>query len=189
MCGAAVYSVSVGERGQDRALVVELPEGTALILSDGAGGVVGGEQAADLVIQQTRAWLAVLGRLPDAEEWARWLVRLDERLLAEPLAGDATAVCVSLAGSEIAGASVGDSEAWLVCGSDSIVLTRHQHRKPLLGGGEAVPVPFSSSCAVAGCLIIGSDGLFRFVKEEAILRAAADRDVERAARDCAHEGQ
>jgi serine/threonine protein phosphatase PrpC len=179
---AAIYSLSAGEEGQDRAAVVETGEGLALILADGAGGVSGGARAAGMVVEETQAWLAGLHCLPDPNAWSRWLVRLDERLLEDPLAGDSTAIGVSLTGSEIAGASVGDSEAWLIGVAEITVLTRHQRRKPMLGGGEAVPVPFACA-AEAGCLIVGSDGLFRFAREEAIRRAAADADVDRAARE------
>jgi serine/threonine protein phosphatase PrpC len=70
---------------------------------------------------------------------------------------------------EIAGASVGDSEAWLL-EENTDILTAHQQRKPLIGSGRAAPVPFRRE-RVSGSLLVGSDGLFKYASEPSI-RAA-----------------
>ena len=176
------YGVSAAGRGQDRAAVIEVARSIMIVFADGAGGVAGGVHAAELVVEETRGWIAALQRAPDADEWARWLVRLDERILADPLAGDATAVCASVTEQGIFGASVGNSEAWLVTASGVQVLTCRQRRKPLLGSGAAIPVSFTTPC-IAGRLLIGSDGLFRFAREEAVFRVASDDNVQRAVRE------
>ena len=61
----------------------------------------------------------------------------------------------------ICGASVGDSEAWLITPNDCHSLTAHQRRKPMLGSGAAMPVSFRVPWT-GGTLLLGSDGLFKY---------------------------
>jgi hypothetical protein len=56
-----------------------------------------------------------------------------------PRAGQTAAVVVEVRhGGGIAGASVGDCEAWIFAGEHKIALTENQVRKPLLGEGGRV---------------------------------------------------
>ena len=59
--------------------------------------------------------------------------------------GESTVVVVDVRADSICGASVGDSQAWIVNGADITDLTARQHRKPLLGSGEAEPVGFGTA--------------------------------------------
>ena len=75
------------------------------------------------------------------------------------LPGETTTVLLIVDGNRLYGASVGDSEAWML-GTANLRLTASQQRKPLLGSGAASPVPFSA--VLDGVLLLASDGLFKY---------------------------
>ncbi len=74
---------------------------------------------------------------------------------------------VLLSNGHVWGASVGDSGAWLITASSVLDLTQDQRRKPLLGTGAAMPVGFGE-VPFTGRLLLGSDGLFKYVRHEHI---------------------
>ena len=85
------------------------------------------------------------------------------------------------------GASVGDSGAWLVGAAGVTDLTQHQKPKPLLGSGNATPIGFGPLPCV-GRVLIGSDGLFKYVPHGRIHDLASTLpfdDVPRALVDAA----
>jgi serine/threonine protein phosphatase PrpC len=96
------------------------------------------------------------------------LGRLDRELEG---VGETTAVVAVATRDQVFGASVGDSEAWMV-GSGVVVLTQGQQRKPLLGSEAAVPVGFGPTVR-KGRLVIGTDGLFKYVSSERIRELAS----------------
>jgi hypothetical protein len=59
------------------------------------------------------------------------------------------------------------------------MLTQHQFRKPLVGNGEAYPVPFGP-VAVEGRLLVASDGLFKFAPRAELARRALEGPLEEA---------
>ena len=69
------------------------------------------------------------------------------------------------------GASVGDSGAWMLTGKAIIDLTENQHRKPLLGSDEAMPMGFGP-IELSGRLLIATDGLFKYATESDIAQRA-----------------
>ncbi len=145
-------------------------------IADGAGGVAGGADAADAVCR-------ALEHCDDDSPmgWERWLAELDVALTTSSRGGLAAAVVLEVHDdSRIAGASVGDCEAWIVDGDDARVLTRSQHRKPLLGDGGAKPVGFAGTLA-GGTLVVATDGLWKYLPREGFRGAAARRPVEAAA--------
>ncbi|MBM3496905.1 MAG: hypothetical protein FJX72_21680, partial [Armatimonadetes bacterium] len=158
----AIRSVPDDPSNQDRAVVFEADGGLVLILADGAGGMAGGRMAAQAVADRARAWVEGRACLPDAVSWANWLRTLDGFMADEPFMGQTTAVCVSVSPETVAGACVGDSEAWLVGSGRCTDLTAERKRKPLLGNGQAVPVAFGAPLRDE-CVVVGSDGLCRFV--------------------------
>ncbi len=176
----AIRIAASGAATQDRADVVETPSGLLLLLADGAGGIGGGEQAADRVIRYAREWAESAGRLPDETDWCLWLTEIDGALESDPSAGESTAVCLSISSSGIAGASVGDSEAWLFSPEGTVLLTADQRRKPLLGSGAAVPMPFQQH-RVEGDLLVASDGLFNYASDQSIREALLEPNVDDAA--------
>jgi serine/threonine protein phosphatase PrpC len=100
----------------------------------------------------------------------------------EPFMGQTTAVCISVSPETVSGACVGDSEAWLVGSGQHTDLTAAKKRKPLLGSGHAVPVAFGAPFRDE-CVLVGSDGLCRFVKPDAVVAAAREANLDEAARD------
>lgn len=169
---------SVGPRAntaaEDRAAVIEHPAGLVVVVADGAGNSGNGARAAERVVGAVRRALDGHALLPDAGYWARTLMDIDLALSRD--GGETTAVVLGVAGGRIAGASVGDSAAWLVRADGVEELTQAQHRKPLVGSGEAVPVPFTRDGAV-GTLLAATDGLHKYAPLDAIARTALGDDL------------
>lgn len=168
---AATRVEGAGARCQDFAEVVSFPGLTLAVVADGAGGMSGGELAAKRVVELVSSrW----GWKVSGDRIASWLAEADAEIQREPNAGFTTAVVVAVTSMEITGASVGDSEAWLL--NENIdILTGNQQRKLLIGSGRAIPVPFSRERA-SGSLLVGSDGLFKYTSEASI-RAAFRREA------------
>ncbi|MEO8552138.1 MAG: serine/threonine protein phosphatase [Kofleriaceae bacterium] len=170
MLDVAVRIVPRRGAGEDRATTVPLADRLIVALADGAGGTSSGAAAADAVIAAVVA------------EPTRDPAELLETLDGDPDRlglGETTAIVLAIAGDRITGASVGDSAAWLIDGSTITDITGDQQRKPLLGAG-AILVPFASSLGGA-TLLVASDGLLKYARRDAILRAVAEPDLEVAA--------
>ncbi|MFE8597758.1 SpoIIE family protein phosphatase [Archangium violaceum] len=151
------------EGREDRAALFEYEEGIVAVVADGAGGTGGGAAAAQAVIDAVReqGWSAREGT------WVELLGRLDRSVSP----GQTTAVVVALGPTGLVGASVGDSEAWWWNGLVEHALTRGQRRKPLLGSDEAMPVGFTLEARGEGTLVLGSDGLWKYVRWERVPEA------------------
>jgi serine/threonine protein phosphatase PrpC len=102
---------------------------------------------------------------------------MDRTPLLASSAGLTTAVVAVVVNGVIEGASVGDSEAWLVNDDDYAVLTEHQNRKPLIGSRSSRPVAFGP-VPMAGTLILGSDGLFKYTNVDRLLSIARSPTVD-----------
>jgi hypothetical protein len=84
---------------------------------------------------------------------------------------------------QIVGASVGDSGGWMYAlGGIWLNLLERQRRKPHLGSGRATPVGFGPF-PVGERVLLGSDGLFKYVDANRIGDVALTDPLERAARD------
>jgi PPM family protein phosphatase len=167
------YAVAIEhctEAGQDRATVVHSLHGLIIALADGAGGTSNGAQAADAVIKAVQESPAL--------DPAILLYELDDpNRLGN---GETTAVILSVSSEIVAGASVGDSGAWLIAADGVVDLTRAQHRKPLVGGG-CTPFAFTNALPPGSTVLIASDGLFRYAKPSEMARAARKTTLDRAA--------
>jgi serine/threonine protein phosphatase PrpC len=164
---------------EDRAEVFHLGADTILVVADGAGGRPGGAAAAEGVIRCVREHAPSLHR-GDPKAWCRLLSEVDGCLQRDPDAGETTAVVLAVSRDGIAGASVGDSEAWLIGPNGYVALTERQHPKPGLGTGMAKPVAFRARSFV-GTLLVATDGLFKYADAAAICTAARDADLHAAA--------
>jgi serine/threonine protein phosphatase PrpC len=156
--------------GQDRLRLQHVGNKVVFGIADGAGGCSGGAEAADLAIdllfRQTDS-------LTSQEQCVKKLAQIDHMISSDPHAGETTAVLVVVGPTGVFGASVGDSGA-LILGDGGIDdLTRNQTGKPFLGTGAAVPVGFTRG-ALAGTLIMATDGLFKYTSPE-FIRAAVEK--------------
>lgn len=119
MVWIATRLVGASGDGQDRVATKRFEHGCLVVLADGAGGTAGGARAADLVVARALA----LSAPPD--DCCSFLLSLDRELEQDVGCGMTTVVLAFVARS-VHGASVGDSEAWLVMDSDVIDLTAAQ---------------------------------------------------------------
>lgn len=147
---------------EDRAEVIALERGMAVVVADGAGGSGNGAHAAETVVRLFRGWVLTIIDVENEKIWTEFLEETDVAMSRDPDFGESTAVVLLLTDGWIRGASVGDSEAWFLDeGGHSTDLTAHQRRKPLPGGGAARPVAFSMRHE-GGTLVVGTDGLFKY---------------------------
>jgi serine/threonine protein phosphatase PrpC len=162
------HRVENGGRGEDRVLVEHLGSRTLAVVADGAGGTGSGAAAAAMACSIAAQRL----RTQDPgspENWARCLYEVDQALVRT--GGQCTAVVVEISGAQVFGASVGDSGAWMLNGRGVIDLTENQHRKPLLGSDEAMPMGFGP-IELSGRLLIATDGLLKYSTESEIAQRA-----------------
>jgi serine/threonine protein phosphatase PrpC len=172
----ATATESYRNRCEDRIAVFNAEKRTVIVVADGAGGVGSGDVAAETVVREIKDHYV---NIHSADQWAEMLRQIDCRLPA----GESTAVVVDLQPNGMAGASVGDSQAWIIGHGHVKNLTENQNRKPLLGSGCAVPVSFTHSTLV-GVLLIGTDGFFNYVKREAVSPIVAQTDFYSLPRTC-----
>jgi len=154
------YAQSIGS--DDRAAVFyQQPDILIAVVADGAGGMSGASEAADDFIKLVQQNILTAANLMDETYWCRVLAQIDAWL--HPRAGETTGMIavVNTKKNSIVGASVGDSEAYLLSNKSWLNLTEHQYRKPLLGSGAAIPIAYGP-ITFDGTLILGTDGLFKY---------------------------
>jgi hypothetical protein len=161
------YIVAAADSGgQDRITVQADGRRLIFAVADGAGGRSGGAEAAELVIKLT---CERMGSLASAEDCEKLLGEIDRMVSSDKIAGETTAVVVVVSPKMIFGASVGDSGAWVVNGSNVDELTQRQIRKPFVGTG-GFPIGFTRE-ALQGTLLVATDGLLKYTSREAIAAA------------------
>jgi serine/threonine protein phosphatase PrpC len=151
--------------------VIETGSALVVAIADGAGGRPHGDRAADLVVQGLESLVGSGAPLEQERVWTAFLLETDMTIARDREPGETTAVVLAAMPGMVCGASVGDSEAWLITPQRRHVLTAQQWRKPLLGSGAALPVPFRLPHG-GGILLAGSDGLFKYAPAEQIRRVA-----------------
>lgn len=163
--------------GQDRALAIPCDSGYLVAIADGAGGTGGGAAAADRLI----GLIAKLAPEAATTDWFAALCTFDDELFTRPLSGHTTGVVAFIDCARIAGASVGDSAAWLISPSgETTDLTARQRRRPLLGSGEALPVQFEAERR-GHRVLLASDGLLKYASIDRICTLARSGTVAQAA--------
>jgi hypothetical protein len=170
----ARLAVSAGPgAGEDRVDVIPCAGGLVIVVADGAGGSGAGAHAADLLLARVRAAAGQARRVEDVDA-AGILAEADRALLADRSGGQTTGVIALVTAADVSGASIGDSQAWVIGADTSFAreLTERQLRQPLLGSGRAVAVPFAAAATPGATLIVATDGLFKYAPA-AKLRAAA----------------
>jgi PPM family protein phosphatase len=170
------HRVESGGRGEDRLLIEHFEARTLAVVADGAGGT-GGSAAAAAMACSIAAQRLRTGSTGTPEDWRRCLYEVDRALVQS--GGQCTAVVVEISEGRVFGASVGDSGAWMLTGKAIVDLTERQHRKPLLGSDEALPMGFGP-IELSGQLLIATDGLFKYATESEIAKRAMGVSVNEA---------
>ncbi len=165
-----------GARCEDRVEVFRRADFVVVIVADGAGGTSGGAAAAAIVVEAVRQRSIESGNLLDPATWRRVLGAVGERLENDNI-GQSTAVVVATDGTVVSGASVGDSEAWLVGATDLRDLSVGQPRKPLLGGGSVEPRAFKEQLRPGETLLVATDGITKYATTERICSVVRRADL------------
>jgi serine/threonine protein phosphatase PrpC len=152
-------AASYRERTEDRTLVLRVGDDWIICVADGTGGASGAALAAEMFVAGVRRAAEERGleiRAPDA--FVALMEDLDHEIKCHPIASETTGIALTVTPTSIAGASVGDSRAWLFTADSAVELTADQVRKPRLGTGGALPRWFTMKAE--GTLVVGTDGLF-----------------------------
>lgn len=159
---------------QDRGLILHDGPRLVLCVADGAGGKSGGAEAATMVMEMARQWSH---QLVSANACVELLRKIDAAIAQDAQAGETTAVLVAITPTEVFGASVGDSGAWLIPSQGGHSdLTSGQQRKPFLGSGSALPIAFHKPQS-RGQLLLATDGLLKYTSAENIVEACRKVDA------------
>jgi serine/threonine protein phosphatase PrpC len=164
----AATKIESGGRGEDRLVVERNGDQLLIVVADGAGGTGGGAAAAQAVCD---AAVASWREDSSPNPWDARLKAIDAWLVGAASGGQTTMVVAEVVDGRVRGASVGDSAAWMLTRNDIRDLTADQVRKPLQGTGAAVPTAFEAP--LQDRLLIGSDGLFKYVRPERIVELAS----------------
>jgi PPM family protein phosphatase len=164
---------------EDRAEILRCGDHLLLAVADGAGGIAGGGEAADLTMQLVRESAE---SLKTASDCRRLLEDIDVRLARNKECGETTAVILAVNATGVFGASVGDSMAWVFSPRGRAELTAGQQRKPFLGCGSAFVVAFSQP-AKEGTIILAADGLWKYTSLELIEQRVRATAIEELAAD------
>lgn len=155
-------ATAAGSANQDRAAVLQAADRHILVVADGAGGLGGGTEAAEAVIDAVRGAIAELR----FAVWASVLSEVD-RALADQ--GHTTAVVAEVSDESIVGAAVGDSVAWMISDSSIEDLTTSVPRKPPIGSTGARPWPFHARLTPGATLLLATDGFHKYASRSSIL--------------------
>lgn len=159
---------------EDRGEIFQVTDGLCLAIADGAGGISGGAEAANLFIEVVRQ---AASSLDSRGGLAGLMMGVDGRISEDALAGETTGIIVSLREGKLVGASVGDSAAWLFTESSRCELTSGQMRKPLIGSGSVTPHLMSMDKPI-GTLVIATDGLWKYTSLEAIHKTVLENAMQ-----------
>jgi len=165
---------------QDRAAIIKHSDGLVLAIADGAGGIGGGGEAAELAIQLVKA-SAVANEFMNPFTYYNLLIEADDILFEHPIAGETTAIVVAVNDDLVCGASVGDSGAFLIQNQSEIDLTAKQRRKPLIGSGIATPTAFGP-VPLKGTVLLATDGLIKYAAQPLIRKIVQSSSANEAAK-------
>lgn len=163
----ALLESAAGEsENQDRGAIIETFAGLVLAVADGAGGLSGGKQAATMAIDLVRKQA---NELRGTTSCVMLLQQLDLAVEQDKIAGETTCALAVVSGSEVYGASVGDSGVWIINENGFTNLTARQSRKPFIGSGVASPIPFDYTRTGREFVLLATDGLLKYTSPERIM--------------------
>jgi PPM family protein phosphatase len=176
---AASKQIHPGEKElQDRAEFFWCDSNLVLVIADGAGGLSGGAEAAQFLVEGVKKRIGSTSMNTDGLN--ELLTALDREMVAIGAFGETTGVVVVLSDEGIIGASVGDSGAFIFSKNGTENLTAAQIRKPFLGSGRAIPISFTRN-GFDGTLLVASDGLLKYTSQEKIAATIGVTDLDAAA--------
>lgn len=151
-------------------------------VADGGGGMRSGEAASRSLVAIVEA--AVGDPTFVVERPQPWLdlFHATDSALATSGAHETTGLVVVLTARGLFGISTGDSEAWVVTSTAVDNLTIGQHTRHRLGSNHATATTFERSF-LAGVLVIGTDGLFKYAAPDVIARIVRGNAIGAAAED------
>jgi PPM family protein phosphatase len=164
---------------QDRAEFIWRDSNLVLVVADGAGGMGGGAEAAEFVVNGIK--MQIVSTDLNSEALNDILVSLDREMAALASFGETTCVIAVLSDNGVIGTSVGDSGSFIFSKAGVDHLTANQIRKPFLGSGRAIPIGFSRD-HFDGTLLVASDGLLKYTSQEKIAATIGVTDLDAAAR-------
>jgi PPM family protein phosphatase len=179
----ATAAASSRASSEDRLAVHHVLGGLVIVVADGAGGMSGGAEAAEIVLATVEQAIKTPGlRCFEPLTWGDLLRKADHVVERDPRAGESTAVIVAVsANGLLVGASCGDQEAWVIGSGGYDDLTEDQHSKKRIGSGRANPELFGRA-SLSGTLLVATDGLFNYARPSAITGVLRGDDLDVAAR-------
>ncbi len=156
-----VFIEQAQSKGDDRAIALQMDNTNIFLLADGAGGFSGGSEAAEYFVSFWGSYLKKHSDISDPLVLEKIMRNLDHEMALDFSCGETTGIVAFVREKIVFGASVGDSQSWLFNSEFKQELTFLQHRKPLLGSGDSIPVSFGPY-KLDGTLLVGSDGLFNY---------------------------
>lgn len=161
---------AAGKTCEDRVKILETNGRVMIALADGAGGTGGGWTAATAFIAEAERFSFSMCGRGSPEAWEQFLREADARIARDANGGQCTGIAMAISDRSVVGASVGDSEAWLVKAGQVRIVTENQRRKPLLGSGAAAPVSFVASINAGEIVLCASDGIFKYAPRDALVK-------------------
>jgi serine/threonine protein phosphatase PrpC len=168
-----------GKELQDRAEFFWCGSSLVLVVADGAGGMSGGAEAAQFLVEGVKKRIGSTSMNTDG--LTELLTFLDREMATIRAYGETTGVVGVLSDNGIFGASVGDSGAFVFSKTGLENLTANQTRKPFLGSGRAIPIPFKRGL-LNGTLLVATDGLLKYTSLEKIAATILAADFDSSAK-------
>ena len=170
--------------------IADDPVALICALSDGQGGQAGGAVAAQTAVDSflEKAQSCALKELVSPHSWEAIGETVDRSVSLKPDAGYATCIGLVLIPSFVIGISNGDSAVALFLNDEFALLTEHQHKNPPIGSGAARLAPFSARLDEPWKLLLMSDGVWKFIGWETIIKlcgAASGEELMTSLRDVA----
>jgi serine/threonine protein phosphatase PrpC len=175
---ATLRTAAGNPENQDRGAVIPCGPRLVLVIADGAGGLSGGAEAAEMAVSLVRQDAELL---VDSGCCSSALQKMDQSITRDTQAGETTCALAVVSDEQVFGASVGDSGVWVIGETGLTDLTRGQSRKPFIGSGSAWPAPFARPAVSGEYLLLATDGLLKYAPPERIVAACRGCAAEAAA--------
>jgi len=169
------YLEQSSQHGADNLTVYYGEEQIVVCLADGAGGTSGAKEASSLIMQWVKENQKSLEQSITIERLEEQVNLLDKMMYKSKNVGESTFVMALITDTHIMGVSVGDSKCWMFGKDFDHELSLMQHRKPLLGSGNAQAIGFCME--MMGTVVIGSDGLFDYTSIEKIKKESQSKNA------------